>query len=77
MEISVFPNPVTDLLILQVRDFQGFHFTLFNVIGGLIDQGPVLDERTEIDFTALAPAVYILRITDNKEEVRLFQIVKH
>jgi hypothetical protein len=77
IEISVFPNPVTDLLILQVADHQGLHYMLFNVIGGLVNQGPVLDERTEIDFTALAPAIYILRVTDNKEEFRLFQIVKH
>lgn len=77
IEISVFPNPVTDLLILQVEEYQGFDYILYDVIGGLIDRGPVLGERTEIDFTALAPSMYILRVTDNNEEVRLFQIVKH
>jgi hypothetical protein len=77
IEISVFPNPVSDLLILQVGDPQGLHYMLFDVVGGLIDQGPVLDGRTEIDFTALAPSVYVLRVTDNKEKVKLFQIVKH
>lgn len=76
-EISVFPNPVSDLLILQVGAHQGFHYMLFNIAGGLIDQGPVLDERTEIDCTALASSVYILKVTDNKEEIRLYQIVKH
>lgn len=77
IEISVFPNPVNDLLILQVGDHQGFHYMLYDVVGGLVERGLVLDERTEIDFSALSPAVYILRVTDNKEEVRLFQIVKH
>lgn len=77
IEISVFPNPVIDLLILQVEEYQGFDYMLYDVIGGLIDRGPVVGERTEIDFNSLAPAIYILRVTDNNEEVRLFQIVKH
>ena len=77
IEISVFPNPVKDLLILQIGEHHGFHYMLYNILGELIERGLVLDERTEIDFSALTPAVYILRVTDNKEEVRLFQIVKH
>jgi len=77
IQISVFPNPVSDLLILQIEEYQGFDYRLYDIIGGLIDQGPVLGERTEIDFRTLAPSIYILRVTDHKEEVRLFQIVKH
>lgn len=77
IRISVFPNPVSDLLILQVEEYQGFDFILYDITGGLIARGPFLGERTEIDFTALAPSMYILKVKDNKEEVRLFQIVKH
>ena len=75
--MSVYPNPVKDLLTLQIGDPQDFDYLLYDVRGGLLDRGEVLAERTEIDFRALAPAVYILRITNHKEEVRIFQIVKY
>ena len=77
IQMSVFPNPVEDLLILQIGDPLGFDYLLYDVRGGLLERGQVLDERTEIDFSALAPAVYILRVTNHKEELRLFQIVKY
>lgn len=77
IQMSVFPNPVKDLLILQIGEPLGFDYLLYDVRGGLIERGQVLNERTEIDFRALAPAIYILTVTNHKEEVRLFQIVKY
>ena len=77
IQMSVFPNPVKDLLILQIGDPLGFDYLLYDVRGRLLERGQVLDERTEINFSALAPAIYILRVTNHKEEVRLFQIVKY
>ena len=77
IQMSVFPNPVKDLLIMQIGDPQGFDYMLYDVRGSLIERSQVLDERTDIDFRVLAPAVYILRVTNHKEEVRLFQIVKY
>ena len=77
IQMSVFPNPVKDLLILQIEVPQGFDYLLYDVRGGLLERGQVLAERTEIDFSALAPAIYILRVRNQQEEVRLFQIVKY
>ena len=76
-EMSVFPNPVSDLLIVQVEMLQGMQYTLHDVTGIEIERGLVLNERTEIDFSSLSPAIYILRVFDNKEQIRIFQIVKH
>jgi len=75
--ISVFPNPVKNQLILQIDEYQGFDYLLYNTMGGLLERGQVLDERTEIDFSALAPAIYLLKITDKDQVVKLFQIVKY
>lgn len=77
IRMSVFPNPVKNQLILQIDEHQGFDYLLYNVMGGLLKRGQVLDVRTEIDFSSLAPAIYLLKVTDHKEEVRLFQIVKY
>lgn len=77
INMSVYPNPVQDLLILHVEKPEGFDFLLYDSRGGLLLSGNVRDMRTEIDLSALVPAIYILRVTNYNEEVRLFQIVKY
>jgi hypothetical protein len=76
-EMSVYPNPVKDLLIIQVELLPDLQYTLHDVTGVLIDRGLVLNERSEIDFSYLSPAIYILRVFDNNQQIRIFQIVKH
>jgi hypothetical protein len=76
-QMSVFPNPVRDLLVMQVELLQDMQYTLHDVTGVLIERGLVLQERTEIDFSTLSPAIYILRVFDNNQQIRIFQIVKH
>lgn len=76
-EMSVYPNPVNDLLIMQVELLPDLQFTLHDVTGVLINRGLVLNERSEIDFSYLSPAIYILRVFDNNQQIRIFQIVKH
>ena len=75
--MSVYPNPVGDVLHMQVELLPGLQYTLHDVTGVMIAQGLVLDERTEIDFSYLSPAIYILRVFDNNQQIRIFQIVKH
>ena len=77
IQMSVYPNPVKNLMSLQVEQPEGFDYLLYDSRGILLQRGQVLGERTVIDFSALAPAIYILRVTNHKEEVRLFQIVKY
>jgi len=74
--MSVFPNPVNDLLNIQVELIQNMQYTLHDVTGVLIDRGLIVDERTEIDFSQLSPAIYILRVFDDNQQIRIFQIVK-
>ena len=50
---------------------------MHDVTGVLIQRGLVLNERTELDFTNLSPGIYILRVFDNNQQFRIFQIVKH
>ena len=76
VQMMVYPNPVKDLLTLQVEHPEGFVYSLYDLRGRMLGTGKVLDERMEIDFTAFSPAIYILKVTNN-EEARLFQIVKY
>jgi hypothetical protein len=75
--MAVFPNPVNTLLILEIDNPIDFEYRLHDITGKLIRQGDVLGERTEIDFSALAPAVYLLSVIYNERKLRIFQIVKY
>jgi hypothetical protein len=75
--MSVYPNPVSDVLIMQVEILQNLQYTLHDVTGVEVERGLVLDERTRIDFSTHPPGVYILRVFDQDSHIRIFQIVKH
>ena len=75
--MSVYPNPVSDVLIMQVEILQDMQYTLHDVTGVELERGLVLDERTQIDFSTHPPGVYILRVFDQHAHIRIFQIVKH
>jgi len=77
MNLSVYPNPVNDLLMIQVEVLQELQYTLHDVTGVLIEQGLITAEVSEIDFRSLSPAIYILRVFDNNQQIKIFQIVKH
>jgi len=74
--ISVFPNPVVDVLTVTVADFtSGMTFNLFDVNGRMVQTGP-LAETTTIDMTNLRAGTYILTIVQNGTQVATFRVVK-
>jgi unsaturated rhamnogalacturonyl hydrolase len=69
--ISVSPNPVTDLIYINTQDQQGFTFNIFNCLSQ-----PVLSGHTSpIDMSAWAPGVYYMKI-QGPEGTEIKKIVK-
>lgn len=77
LEMSVFPNPVQQMITLKVETPQGFQYMLFDISGVLIERKEIKGSETGIDFTSMEPAVYILKVFKSPDEVRTFKIVKH
>jgi len=75
-DISIFPNPVRDILTVTVADFaQGMMFNLFDVNGRMVQTG-TLAETTTIDMTNLRAGTYVLTIVQNGVQVATFRVVK-
>ncbi len=76
--LSAFPNPVTDFLILRIDQYnpQNLSYQLFDINGRLIQIGYVIGNETIIDMTGIIPAVYLLKVLDNKKEIKTFRILK-
>ena len=79
---SVYPNPVTDYLILKIdaefpRRIQSLSFQLFDTNGKLLENKKLYGNETSILMSHFVPSVYFLKILADKEEVKTFKIIKN
>ncbi len=79
LEISAYPNPVTDYLILKVDDENliGVTYQLYNIEGRLLENNELVDNKTHIYMNKLKPATYFLKVLNNNKEIKTFKIVKN
>jgi hypothetical protein len=77
IDIIAFPNPAKEFVILRIEEFQGFSYALYDLTGGVIEKNEIFSSETEIDFNILVPSTYVLKVINNREEIRTFKIIKH
>ena len=79
LEYIIYPNPTGGLVRLVINPFTGDRhcFRLYDLNGKLLREEQVPDKVTEISFESLPPAVYLLRILVNYQEVKVFKVVKN
>lgn len=58
MEISVFPNPVTDFVIIEAEEMQ--YVTVYDMSGKMIKSVPTNENALQLDLTDLKPGVYFI-----------------
>ena len=77
LEAAVYPNPVTDRLVLRVDDTEAaLRYTLTDANGRAIAADNITDAQTNIEMGNLTQGVYFLRVDDGDAAVRTFKIVK-
>jgi hypothetical protein len=80
LNISAFPNPTTDYLILRIADdaIQETSFTmaLYDVNGRVLKQKVIVANETTIEMANFVPATYFLRVISDNKEVKTFKIIK-
>ena len=76
---TVYPNPATDFLTLEVDipDNANLFFQLYDIMGKLLVSKKLIDLKTTIPMTSLPPATYFLKVTDNQKVVKTFKIIKN
>jgi hypothetical protein len=74
-EVDVFPNPVTDILVLYVKEPANIIAEIHDAEGGLILRRELVNSITEIDCTFWQMGNYVVRIiADNR--VAVFKVVR-
>ncbi len=76
--LVVFPNPVTNLITLEVSKFdnQVLTYVLFDVDGKQIQTSKVIQKQTTIDMSVLPSATYLMEIYQENNKVQTFKILK-
>jgi hypothetical protein len=78
LNFKAFPNPVSNLLNLEIRNFdnQELTYQLFDLNGRLLASKKILQSLTEISTDDLPPATYFLQVIDQDIPIKSFKIVK-
>lgn len=78
-EISVFPNPATSHITLQVPGFvdEKFAFRFYDMMGRLLESDILTSRQTHIHTGYLPPGIYILNVMRENKKVQSFKIIKH
>jgi len=78
LNLSAYPNPTTNYLMLQIDNFdKDLSYQLFDISGKLLESNTIVANSTTFTMEALPTATYLLKVTQNNKEVKTFKIIKN
>ncbi len=79
LSVSAYPNPTTDFLTLEVKDFElsNLHFQLFDMNGKLLQNEKITGNQTSIVMSNLVTATYFVKVVKGNRDVKTFKIIKN
>lgn len=77
--VAAYPNPTTDYLTLEIKDFKlsGLTFQLYDTSGKLLKNEKITEIKTSIPMGQLVPATYFLKVIQDTSDVKTFKIIKN
>ena len=78
LSVSAYPNPTTDYLTLEVKEFElsNMSFQLYDMSGKLLQSEKITGNQTSIVMSNLVPATYFVKVIQDNKEVKTFKIIK-
>ena len=79
LSVTAYPNPTTDYLTLEVKDFElsTLSFQLYDMNGKLLQSEKITGNQTSIVMSNLVPASYFVKVIQGNKEVKTFKIIKN
>ncbi|SDI63865.1 T9SS type A sorting domain-containing protein [Chryseobacterium jejuense] len=77
-DILLYPNPFKDYLYLDftTHNFKEAEYQLFDAQGKLIRKDVILQSKSELNFSDIPSAMYIIKINQHGENLKTFKIIK-
>jgi len=79
LSVAPYPNPSTDYLTLEVKDFEPstLSFQLYDMQGKLLLSQKITNSQTRLVMSELVPAIYFIKVIKGDREVKTFKIIKN
>lgn len=77
-EILLYPNPFKDFIFLDftTTDYRNSDYQLFDSSGKIIKEGKIKESKSELNFSDIPSAMYIIRINQSGKNIKTFKIIK-
>ncbi|MGO4708595.1 T9SS type A sorting domain-containing protein [Chryseobacterium sp. 2TAF14] len=70
-KISLFPNPVQDLLYIKATDDKDYYYQIYNATGQMVKSGKFENNFTNV--SALVSGVYLVRINNSETIIKIIK----
>jgi len=70
-KITLFPNPVKDVLYIKATDVKDYYYQIYNASGQLVKYGKF--ENSQTDVSSLAQGIYLVRINNSNTVVKILK----
>jgi len=79
LEAATFPNPTKDNVVLSISNsqFENLVFTIFDIHGRLLKTGNIHTKLTTIQIKNFPTGVYLLKVHQQKNQLKVFKIIKN
>jgi hypothetical protein len=79
VDLSLFPNPTNDYLILNVAggNADDLTYQLYDMNGKLLSEKKMVNTQTSISMINFASATYFIKVINSKNESKEFKIIKN
>ena len=77
IELSIYPNPTTNILNLEVKENKNLSFQLYDIQGTLLNADKVRNSITNISMENLSIGTYLLKLSNKNQVIQTFEIIKN
>ena len=82
LTLTVYPNPTTDYLTLEIDasaslSIQSMSYQLFDMQGKVLQNQKITNNRTSIDMNNFVPATCFVTVIQENKAVKTFKIIKN
>lgn len=79
LEVSAYPNPVSKTLFLKIKQpiISNLNYQLYDQSGKLLESKKIKEQLMSLSLEAYGSETFLLQISQNKQTVKTFKIVKN
>lgn len=76
-DFKLYPNPAISYAELEVENFEGLSYDLYDLQGGLLLSGRLIENNTRLDVRNLPKGSYFLRLSNTQNQRKSFTLIKY